>query len=345
MSRQGIVKLSDFGLAKEPTFEPHGREYASEFRGKPHYVSPEVVAGQGADARSDLFSFGAMLYEMLCGDTPFGSETKVAQLRAMLDKTWHIPPLPDEVPDDLRALTMGLLRRHPHERDPQTAAHAREMLREPLDPIATRNELARVFDSIYKRHNEARTMRERGSLTGIRINAMHLADGTIRHGPARVEKKRHTRHGLRGVLRQTATALIAVAAIGGLILGMYRFRERGGVIATAPETTKIADSPDRSSTEPTKSEPMVAETMATAIDENATPPTEPIERHMPSHQTTSSTAKNLHTTRARPTHERQRDETQQPEQTAVSPASPARSQLQGDVFSEFQFERAGWVAP
>ena len=35
VSRQGIVKLSDFGLAKAPTFEPHGREHASEFRGKP----------------------------------------------------------------------------------------------------------------------------------------------------------------------------------------------------------------------------------------------------------------------------------------------------------------------
>ncbi|HET9328732.1 MAG TPA: protein kinase [Candidatus Eisenbacteria bacterium] len=94
----GVVKILDFGLAR---FEPRAGEgddtvsiavtatVLGEVMGTPGYMSPEQVRGQAADARSDLFAFGAMLYEMLSGQRAFTGQTAVDALSAVLQ---HEPP-------------------------------------------------------------------------------------------------------------------------------------------------------------------------------------------------------------------------------------------------------------
>jgi serine/threonine-protein kinase len=64
VSTEGVVKLSDFGVAKHIP-EGHGR--SGTFRGTQAYASPEALRCDTVDARSDLFSVGAVLYEMLTG--------------------------------------------------------------------------------------------------------------------------------------------------------------------------------------------------------------------------------------------------------------------------------------
>jgi serine/threonine-protein kinase len=64
----GHVKVMDFGIAKVTGATMTG---TGQVLGTPSYMSPEVVKGQGADSRSDLFSLGVMLYEMLTGARPF----------------------------------------------------------------------------------------------------------------------------------------------------------------------------------------------------------------------------------------------------------------------------------
>lgn len=67
----GLVKLVDFGIALIPGFEntPSGKAV-----GTPNYISPEQAAGGHVDARSDIYSAGILLYEMLCGQLPFQSD-------------------------------------------------------------------------------------------------------------------------------------------------------------------------------------------------------------------------------------------------------------------------------
>jgi serine/threonine protein kinase len=96
----GLVKLLDFGLAKlsEPkaydsnsatlTIQPKTEE--GTVVGTVCYMSPEQVEGKNVDARSDIFSFGAMLYEMLCGRRAFAGESKLSTLSAIL----HREPAP-----------------------------------------------------------------------------------------------------------------------------------------------------------------------------------------------------------------------------------------------------------
>ena len=55
------------------------------------YMSPEQARGEAVDARADIFSFGAVLYQMLTGRTPFAAESRVATLAKILDED-PVPP-------------------------------------------------------------------------------------------------------------------------------------------------------------------------------------------------------------------------------------------------------------
>ena len=80
------VKLLDFGLARPELDEPAQAvtaiTQAGMLIGTPRYMAPELVTGEGADARSDLFAAGAILYEMLAGRPAFAGRTVVDVLRA-----------------------------------------------------------------------------------------------------------------------------------------------------------------------------------------------------------------------------------------------------------------------
>ena len=76
------VKLTDFGTAKIPDST---RTIAGSLLGTPLYMSPEQLAGEPLDARSDLFSLGVTLYHLLTGSPPFQSSTMTGLMRTITD--------------------------------------------------------------------------------------------------------------------------------------------------------------------------------------------------------------------------------------------------------------------
>ena len=82
----------DFGLAKLVSDRPAGTEASTDVMlteagtvmGTPPYMSPEQVRGEPLDTRSDLFSFGALLYEMVAGRQPFAAKSRAAEFSAVL---------------------------------------------------------------------------------------------------------------------------------------------------------------------------------------------------------------------------------------------------------------------
>ncbi len=95
LTDEGVLKLMDFGLAH---VEAAGLTQAGTVMGTPHYMSPEQVAGGAVDARSDVFSFGILLYEMLAGRRPFAGGSAMSVMYQI--RNAEPPPL-DDVPADL----------------------------------------------------------------------------------------------------------------------------------------------------------------------------------------------------------------------------------------------------
>jgi eukaryotic-like serine/threonine-protein kinase len=80
----GRVKLVDFGIARQRPTDADATVTLPTPRGSPGYMSPEQVQGRAADVRSDIFSFGALLYELLAGRPAFGGESAGETLAAVL---------------------------------------------------------------------------------------------------------------------------------------------------------------------------------------------------------------------------------------------------------------------
>jgi eukaryotic-like serine/threonine-protein kinase len=110
----GAVKLVDFGVAVSATTAQHN---PAEVAGKHNYVSPEQLQGIPLDARSDLFSLGTVLYEMLSGERPFAHATAEDTFAAVSDARFR--PLSELRPDlgpPIDRLIGKLLAKHPSER-------------------------------------------------------------------------------------------------------------------------------------------------------------------------------------------------------------------------------------
>lgn len=137
----GQAKLSDFGLAQieaEPTVTQQG-----SLIGTPAYMAPEQISGERLDGRTDLFSLGAVLYEMLSGRQAFGGENYSTCLYKIMNE--QPPPLGELNPtleESLPGYVETFLRKTPGERWPDAQAalsRLQNLLREAqIDPAAGR---------------------------------------------------------------------------------------------------------------------------------------------------------------------------------------------------------------
>ncbi len=116
LGADGLVKLGDFGMARTadlPTIQGD-----DPILGSPDYLSPEQARGESADARSDVYSLGTLIYTMVAGVPPFHAESPTAILYKKLHE--DPPPLPDfpEFTTGLSEVIMRCLSRDPEARFP-----------------------------------------------------------------------------------------------------------------------------------------------------------------------------------------------------------------------------------
>jgi len=117
LARDGSVRLLDFGLARGSGIDVTTLTRTGTMLGTPGYMSPEQFDAHGVDERSDLYSLGVVLFEMLTGRLPFGGQTPIAV--ALAHKT-QTPPLPRSlrpgVPAWIEHVVMRCLEKEPEKR-------------------------------------------------------------------------------------------------------------------------------------------------------------------------------------------------------------------------------------
>jgi serine/threonine protein kinase/Flp pilus assembly protein TadD len=122
LRHDGYIKVVDFGLAKltapavnsDAGTRARVETGAATVEGTPQYMSPEQVRGVTADCRTDIFSFGAVLYEMLTGQRAFQTATAAEAIDAVLKE--EPPALPAEVPLPLQRIVARCLEKDPERR-------------------------------------------------------------------------------------------------------------------------------------------------------------------------------------------------------------------------------------
>jgi hypothetical protein len=119
LTSAGTVKITDFGLARTT----EAITMTGHVVGTPHYMSPEQVRGRPVDVRSDLFSVGVMLYEMLTGERPFEGQS----ITTIMYKIVHENPTPpraldSSIPTGLSAVVERSLAKSPEDRYQSGAA-------------------------------------------------------------------------------------------------------------------------------------------------------------------------------------------------------------------------------
>ena len=121
VTRDGRAKILDFGLAKiqETVSDPDATQLMNKTQpgvvmGTVGYMSPEQVRGKAADYRSDIFSFGLVLYEMLAGKRAFAADSAVEVMNAIL--TADPPELPGTVPAALAQIVNHCIEKNPADR-------------------------------------------------------------------------------------------------------------------------------------------------------------------------------------------------------------------------------------
>ena len=138
LSRRGAVKIFDFGIAQKAAGlqAPSGLstlrvDDAAAFA-TPAYMSPEQILGEAIDGRSDVFSLGVVLYQMICGARPFERSDETDRVALTAQRIRRDPPIPlhrraPDVPAALERVVMRAIEKAPSDRFPTALAMAERL--------------------------------------------------------------------------------------------------------------------------------------------------------------------------------------------------------------------------
>jgi len=117
VTADGHLKIADFGTAMLEGARRLTWKHLSESLGTPDYMSPEQIQGGRGDARSDVYAWGIMMYELLSGRVPFGGDNWMAVMAGHLgENPTPLRRVRHDVPAPLEAVVMHAMRRQPEHR-------------------------------------------------------------------------------------------------------------------------------------------------------------------------------------------------------------------------------------
>ncbi len=236
--RDGSVKVADFGIA---CLENSAQTLTQEALGSVHYISPEQARGDRTDARSDIYSAGVVLYEMLTGRLPFEGDSAVS---VAIQHLSSIPLAPREInpdiPEQLELICMKAMAPDLDRRYPSADAMIAD-----LEAFRKNPGVSLDFELEDLRPEESdeptRPLRTASILSG--------SNGQSGHRPARESERERRRYDdydddydrpRRGSNKRN-TALIGVAVVLAVAVIVVLFRTILGSFGTAPTSYVVPD--------------------------------------------------------------------------------------------------------
>lgn len=240
LTGSGHIKVADFGIACTPSSTTDARGVHGTVR----YMSPEQAAGKATGANSDLYSLGAVFYELLTGEPPFRGETQTAVALKHLNEPPRPPKeLNPDVPDDLNDLALRLLAKSSAER-PDAGTLLSELEAAVETVTAPESPLVPEPSSVYRAGSRLFAViseRRRGS---------YSAETRERPSAARATRLKGRRTRRRKFLAAASLALVLAAAGWGLygedLRAMY-------AEATPQEVSSSAEPPPGEEASPARS--------------------------------------------------------------------------------------------
>ena len=222
--RDGYVKILDFGLAKltEQQTTDSDLETPTLLQSKPgmvmgtvQYMSPEQARGKNVDARTDIWSFGIVLYELLVGRVPFSGETPSHVMVSLMED--ELPPLKDHanVPDEFDRFVTKALRKNQKERY-QTAGELARDLKKLKEELQVEARLKGLLEAVPS--SKERTTKSDGQSPDTSPHPTSSAEYLVN------EIKSHKR----------ASALAAIALVIA-VTGAYLYFSRRANVASSNE--------------------------------------------------------------------------------------------------------------
>jgi serine/threonine protein kinase len=183
LDETGLLKVLDFGIARVDALPSLTQ---SGFVGSPYYVSPEQAMGEAVDVRSDIYSSGVVLYELLSGKIPFDAKSPWSVISKHISS--EPPPIDfseDDVPEDVQQLLARMVAKRPDDRF-QTPTELRQAIStilaghpmpeceiSPDDPT-TADVREIIVDSFYQRALKAAEIGEWGRATSLLYETIKL---------------------------------------------------------------------------------------------------------------------------------------------------------------------------
>ena len=230
ISKDGRIKVADFGLARNITMGQTMTAESSVVLGSVSYLSPEQVQRGVADARSDIYAVGIVLFEMLTGSKPYSGETPIQiAYRHVNDRIPNIQTIKSEIPTAIAELVYEATAPNPDQR-PKNADELLNKLREiqaKIDPKRRQMSLELDLPPIVNKKNKRGKVSVTSALGGIKEKTSQL----ISTKPINVSKPEDSiRTKKRKVSRRVRrNRIIALFLLIALIFGSYQILNAGKI--------------------------------------------------------------------------------------------------------------------
>ena len=230
ISKDGRIKVADFGLARNITMGQTMTAESSVVLGSVSYLSPEQVQRGVADARSDIYAVGIVLFEMLTGSKPYSGETPIQiAYRHVNDRIPNIQTIKSEIPTAIAELVYEATAPNPDQR-PKNAEDLLNKLREiqaKIDPKRRQMSLELDLPPIVNKKNKRGKVSVTSALGGIKEKTSQL----ISTKPVSISKPEDSiRTKKRKISRRVRrNRIIALFLLIVLIFGSYQILNAGKI--------------------------------------------------------------------------------------------------------------------